>query len=86
MGVNRVGVADTIGCASPRQVDELIRVLRGVVSCKIETNFHEDTGCEIANADCALEARATHIDPSVLGISERNGITPLGGLMARIGG
>ncbi|XHG08930.1 Saccharopine dehydrogenase, variant 3 [Aspergillus wentii] len=84
VGVNRVGVADTIGCASPRQVYELIRVLRGVVSCDIETHFHDDAGCAIANAYCALEAGATHIDTSVLGIGERNGITPLGGLMARM--
>lgn len=33
---------------------------------------------------CALEAGATHIDTSVLGIGERNGITPLGALMARM--
>ena len=36
----------------------------------------------IANAYCALEAGATHIDTSVLGIGERVGITPLGGLVA----
>ncbi|KAK2800218.1 Saccharopine dehydrogenase [Emmonsiellopsis sp. PD_5] len=84
VGVNRVGIADTVGCASPRQVYELVRVLRGVVKCDIETHFHDDTGCAIANAYCALEAGATHIDTSVLGIGERNGITPLGGLMARM--
>lgn len=32
----------------------------------------------------ALEAGATHIDTTVLGIGERNGITPLGGLLARM--
>ncbi|KAI9805456.1 MAG: Saccharopine dehydrogenase [Sarcosagium campestre] len=84
VGVNRVGIADTVGCASPRQVFDLIRTLRGVVSCDIETHFHNDTGCGIANAYCALEAGATHIDTSVLGIGERNGITPLGGFMARM--
>ncbi|KAF2755421.1 homocitrate synthase [Pseudovirgaria hyperparasitica] len=84
VGVNRVGIADTVGCASPRQVYDLVRTLRGVVSCDIETHFHDDTGCAIANAYCALEAGATHIDTSVLGIGERNGITPLGGLMARM--
>lgn len=83
-GVNRVGIADTVGCASPRQVYDLVRTLRGVVSCDIETHFHDDTGCAIANAYCALEAGATHVDTSVLGIGERNGITPLGGLMARM--
>jgi homocitrate synthase len=54
------------------------------VNCDIETHFHNDTGCAIANAYCALEAGATHVDTSVLGIGERNGITPLGGLMARM--
>ncbi|KAM5441945.1 homocitrate synthase lys21 [Microsporum ferrugineum] len=84
VGVNRVGIADTVGCASPRQVYELVRVLRGVVKCDIEIHLHNDTGCAIANAYCALEGGATHIDTSVLGIGERNGITPLGGLMARM--
>ncbi|KAF1811210.1 homocitrate synthase [Eremomyces bilateralis CBS 781.70] len=84
VGVNRVGIADTVGCATPRQVYDLVRTLRGVVSCDIETHFHNDTGCAIANAYCALEAGATHVDTSVIGIGERNGITPLGGLMARM--
>ncbi|KAI9179782.1 homocitrate synthase lys21 [Blastocladiella emersonii ATCC 22665] len=84
LGVHRVGVADTVGCADPRQVYDLVRTLRGVVSCDIECHFHDDTGCAIANAYAALEAGATHIDTCVLGIGERNGITPLGGLMARM--
>ncbi|KXS21745.1 homocitrate synthase [Gonapodya prolifera JEL478] len=84
IGVDRVGIADTVGCANPRQVYELVRTLRGVVSCDIETHFHNDTGCAIANAYAALEAGATHVDTSVLGIGERNGITPLGGFCARM--
>ncbi|KAF9507158.1 hypothetical protein BS47DRAFT_1304364 [Hydnum rufescens UP504] len=82
IGVNRVGVADTVGCANPRQVYDLVRTLRGVVSCDIEIHLHNDTGCAIANAYTALEAGATHIDTSVLGIGERVGITPLGALVA----
>ncbi|EAZ63968.2 homocitrate synthase [Scheffersomyces stipitis CBS 6054] len=84
VGVNRVGIADTVGCANPRQVYELVRTLKGVVSCDIECHFHNDTGCAIANAYTALEGGAKLIDVSVLGIGERNGITPLGGLMARM--
>ncbi|MBK8049964.1 MAG: homocitrate synthase [Anaerolineales bacterium] len=84
IGVNRVGIADTVGVANPRQVYELVKTLRGVVSCDIEFHGHNDTGCAVANAFCALEAGATHIDTSVLGIGERNGITPLGGLVARM--
>jgi homocitrate synthase len=58
--------------------------LRRRVKADIEFHGHNDTGCAIANAFAALEAGATHIDTSVLGIGERNGITPLGGLVARI--
>lgn len=83
-GVNRVGIADTIGVANPRQVYDLVRTLRGCVHCDIETHMHNDTGCAIANSLCALEAGATHVDTSVLGIGERNGITPLGGFVARM--
>ena len=84
VGVNRVGIADTVGVANPLQVHELVRTLRGVVHCDIEFHGHNDTGCAVANAFCALDAGATHIDTSVLGIGERNGITPLGGLIARM--
>jgi homocitrate synthase len=84
IGVNRVGIADTVGVADPRQVYDLVSTLRRVVHCDIEFHGHNDTGCAIANAFCALEAGATHIDVSVLGIGERNGITPLGGFLARM--
>ncbi|KAJ1864997.1 homocitrate synthase lys21 [Coemansia sp. RSA 2703] len=84
LGVNRVGIADTVGCASPDQVSELVRTLRGVVSCDIECHFHNDTGCAIANAYAALQNGATHVDTSVLGIGERNGIPSLGGFIARM--
>lgn len=86
VGVNRVGIADTVGVANPRQVYDLVKVLRGVISpqCDIEVHLHNDTGCAIANAYAALEAGATHIDTTVLGIGERNGIVPLGGFLARM--
>ncbi|KAL8837099.1 MAG: hypothetical protein Q9170_002656 [Blastenia crenularia] len=84
VGVTRVGIADTVGVATPREVYDLVRTLRGVVRCDIECHFHNDTGCAIANALCALEAGATHVDTSVLGIGERNGIPSLGGFVARM--
>lgn len=83
-GVNRVGLADTVGVASPSQVRELVADVRAVVHCDIEFHGHNDTGCAIANAFEAVRAGATHIDTSILGIGERNGITPLGGFLARM--
>ena len=84
MGVDRVGIADTVGIGNPRQIFDLITRLRTRVNADIEFHGHNDTGCAIANAYAALEAGATHIDTSVLGIGERNGITPLGGIVARL--
>lgn len=84
IGVNRVGIADTVGVATPRQVFALTAEIRHHVSCDIEFHGHNDAGCAIANSFEALDAGATHIDTTVLGIGERNGITPLGGLLARM--
>jgi len=84
LGVNRVGIADTVGVANPRQVYKLVKTVRSVITCDIEFHGHNDTGCAIANGFAALEAGATHIDTSVLGIGERNGIASLGGFVARM--
>lgn len=86
LGVNRVGIADTVGVATPLQVYNVIRMVREVISPEtgIEFHTHDDTGCCIANALMAIEAGATHIDTCVLGIGERNGITPLGGFLGRM--
>lgn len=84
LGVHRVGIADTVGVGTPRQIYTLVAGLRERVKADIEFHGHNDSGCAIANAFAALEAGATHIDTSVLGIGERNGITPLGGLIARL--
>ncbi len=84
LGVDRVGIADTVGIGTPRQIYELVAALRQRVNADIEFHGHNDAGCAIANAYAALEAGATYIDTSVLGIGERNGITPLGGLVARL--
>lgn len=84
LGVHRVGIADTVGIATPRQVYTLVREIRRAVKCDIGFHGHNDTGCAVANAHEAIAAGATHVDVSVLGIGERVGITPLGGFVARM--
>ena len=84
LGIDRVGIADTVGIGNPRQIYDLVCELRNHVHTDIEFHGHNDTGCAIANAYAALEAGVTHVDTSILGIGERNGITPLGGLVARL--
>ncbi len=86
MGVQRIGLADTVGIATPRQVYDVVRAVRDEVTCDIEFHGHNDSGCAIANTFTAYEAGATHLDVTVLGIGERNGIASLSGMIARIAG
>ncbi|CAH0028076.1 unnamed protein product [Clonostachys rhizophaga] len=74
-GADRVGINDIIGGTTPRLVDE-----NGDIECR----FHDETGCAVGNAVTALEAGANHIDTTVLGIGERNGLVPLGAFSARM--
>lgn len=82
--VKRFGVADTVGVATPHQVYDLVKNLRLLTSAEIEFHGHNDAGCAIANAHAALEAGGTHIDTTVLGLGERNGLTSLEGFIARM--
>jgi len=82
--VDRLGVADTVGVALPNQVFDLVSLLVRNTGLDVEFHGHNDSGSAIANACSALQGGATHIDTTVLGIGERNGITPLGGLIARL--
>ena len=84
IGIDRVGIADTVGIGTPQQIFNLISELRSRIKADIEFHGHNDTGCAIANSHAALLAGATHIDTTVLGIGERNGITPLEGFAARL--
>lgn len=82
--VDRLGVADTVGVATPGRTYELVHQLVRLAGLDIEFHGHNDSCCAVANATAALEAGATHIDTTILGIGEPNGITSLGGLIARL--
>ncbi|HEX7625253.1 MAG TPA: homocitrate synthase, partial [Anaeromyxobacteraceae bacterium] len=45
LGVQRVGLADTVGIATPRQVFTAVREVRRAVSCDVGFHGHNDTGC-----------------------------------------
>jgi homocitrate synthase len=83
-GVDRIGLPDTTGAATPTQVLRRIEFFRDRYGISMEFHGHNDTGCAVANALAALEAGAEVIDTTVLGIGERNGITSLNGLIARL--
>lgn len=84
-GVDRIGLPDTVGIATPRQVTERIAAIYAhYPDVGIEFHGHNDTGCAIANALAALEGGADCIDVTILGIGERNGIASLSGLVAGV--
>lgn len=83
---SRVGIADTVGGASPLQVMETVATVRRALGPTIDIEFHghNDIGCASANAWMAVLGGATHIDTCVMGLGERNGITRLEDLVAAI--
>eukprot|EP00483_Globobulimina_turgida_P001894 UN01896 len=87
LDISRVGIADTVGIATPDNVFKLTSAVMEAINkskCDIEIHLHNDTGCAIANAYMAIKAGAKFVDTCVLGIGERNGIVPLGGFLSRM--
>ncbi len=54
LGVDRVGIADTVGIGSPEQIRSLVEAVSRHVRTDIEFHGHNDTGCAIANSYAAL--------------------------------
>jgi homocitrate synthase len=77
LGVDRIGIADTLGAAMPWDVDRTVRELRKLMRCDIEVHFHNDLGQANSNALSAVRSGANWVDTTLLGIGERIGITAL---------
>lgn len=88
-GARRIVVCDTVGHATPAGVRNLIRFIKGLVeesgeSVKIDWHGHRDRGLDISNSIAALEAGATRIHGSALGIGERCGNTAMDLLLVNL--
>ncbi len=83
-GVDRIGLPDTVGIATPTAVRDRVAFFQQRYSISMEFHGHNDAGCAVANALAAIEGGADVIDTTVLGIGERNGIVSLSGLIARL--
>ena len=69
LGVDRVGLADTVGYADPRQVGELFERARELAGDKLACgHFHDTRGLGIANVMAALHAGETRFDACLAGI------------------
>ncbi len=78
-GAMRVCVADTTGHATPGGTRQIVRFVRGVLdeaggsAIGIDWHGHRDRGLGLANGIAALEAGATRVHGTALGIGERCG-------------
>ncbi len=77
VGVDRIRVCDTVGILTPSKTFTLIQFLKNNVSIPIEIHTHNDFGLATANALAGIEAGASFVDTTILGIGERAGNAPL---------
>ncbi|MEJ2150372.1 MAG: LeuA family protein [Chloroflexota bacterium] len=80
--VDRLGLPDTVGVATPRSVAVRIRALRErYPDTALEGHFHDDRGFGLANSLAAVEAGIQYLNTTLLGIGERSGITSVTALL-----
>lgn len=85
LGVDRIGLPDTLGIANRFNVEDRVSKARKRASRPdIEVHFHNDGSIAVANSIEALIHGANHVDTTFAGIGERTGITPLSGLLTQL--
>lgn len=63
LGADRIGIADTVGYANPRQVAALCKAVVAMAGpVPVGAHFHDTRGMGLANCYAALEAGATTLD------------------------
>jgi isopropylmalate/homocitrate/citramalate synthase len=68
LGVDEISIGDTIGVATPNQVEATVDALRRVVPLeKLALHFHDTRGTALANVLAALEQGVTIFDSSAGG-------------------
>lgn len=85
-GAQRLGVADTTGCALPQAFKDLVGRVRMLVgdAVPIDIHCHNDYGLALANTLAGVEGGATILQCSINGVGERNGIAALAELAAAL--
>jgi 2-isopropylmalate synthase len=82
-GVKRIAICDTVGHASPSGTRNIINFTKqlltdlGEKKIGIDWHGHRDRGLALANALTAIEAGASRIHATALGIGERSGNIPM---------
>ena len=80
--VDRLGVPDTVGIATPEAVrDRLGRLVERYPNVEWEGHFHDDRGFAVINALAGIDAGTRYMNTTVLGIGERTGISSMTALL-----
>jgi isopropylmalate/homocitrate/citramalate synthase/4-hydroxybenzoate polyprenyltransferase len=72
-GADAIGLADTVGVATPWSMADLVATMAETCPLPIAVHCHNDLGLATANSLAALRAGASGVQCSVLGIGERAG-------------
>ena len=88
-GASRVCVADTVGHATPAGARAVVRFVGEIVAASgatvgIDWHGHRDRDLAVANSLAAVEAGATRLHGTALGIGERVGNTPMDMLLVNL--
>lgn len=81
-GANVVQLPDTTGTGNPSRIRSIIRMVKSVFDVEVEVHCHNDFGGSVANTMAGLEAGADHVDTTVMGIGERNGIADMASMIS----
>jgi 2-isopropylmalate synthase len=90
-GAGRVCLCDTVGAAVPKGVTNLVTWVKQLLNelgvgdrVGIDWHGHRDRGLDLANTLAALEAGATRVHGTALGVGERVGNTPMEQLLVNL--
>ena len=88
-GARRICVCDTVGHATPEGVRALLAWIKAIVQesgedVKIDWHGHQDRGLGVINTIAALEAGASRLHGTALGVGERVGNTPMDQLLVNL--
>jgi 2-isopropylmalate synthase len=88
-GAKRICIADTVGHATPNGAAAVVRFVAQVIAdtgadVGIDWHGHRDRDLAMMNSLAALEAGATRVHATALGIGERVGNTPMDSLLVNL--
>jgi isopropylmalate/homocitrate/citramalate synthase len=88
-GAKRVCISDTVGHATPHGAAAVVRFIASVVEecgggIGIDWHGHRDRDLAVINTIAALDAGATRLHGSAIGIGERVGNTPMDALLLNL--